>query len=493
MHLMTTSREHSRRRMKRIKRNAIAALLLGSLAATNSIAAEVQNNPYLVSQRPTAANTFPQKRRPTTVRPQPRRLPAVAPESPAVAVANTTKVVVAPEGPAVADELAEDKSDFAPVVRSQINSAHAALDRQITPVSAQNVGSRPHLITWLQSSTPSSERKESIQLLDQATREYNFHAWASAEATAWESLRRAAEGIDIAERKTRSPVDRSVARAARDLQIAREAIRKARDFSGIYGDLDADGVRRIVKSHRTEVLKHELADVPATDAIDRYLNEARVRLSRLAAYRVESAQAMDLLAAIHLGRGEPATLPSETALCLRRAALQGQPGNGSLALRLGMQLADLGLDQEARWALEHSLKIEPTREAATTLANVMQRAGNLAAAGQLKSQLRDRFPDNHRQAAVRIPEVVQLSPEEFATLSPSVIQATANSPAVTAHALTTSGTTAQATAAGPAERSVPNAEAVEVGQQTGGPSKFFQLKPKVQGVKRLLGPLGRLW
>ncbi len=90
--------------------------------------------------------------------------------------------------------------------------------------------------------------------------------------------------------------------AADDLRIARTAIREALDFSGVYGDLNTDGVKRIARSHRSEIITRDRQNISATDAIDQYLNKARVRLSRLATSRVEAAQAMDLLAAIHLGR-----------------------------------------------------------------------------------------------------------------------------------------------------------------------------------------------
>ncbi len=114
--------------------------------------------------------------------------------------------------------------------------------------------------------------------------------------------------------------------------------------------VDSYSMRRMIMSHQTAVLDSQPIDtLTATDAIDRYLDEARVRLAGIAAKSVEAAQAMDLLAAIYLGRADARTLPSSTALCLRRAALQGQPANASLAMRLGMHLADLGLYQEARW------------------------------------------------------------------------------------------------------------------------------------------------
>ncbi len=125
-------------------------------------------------------------------------------------------------------------------------------------------------------------------------------------------------------------------------------------------------------------------------------------------------------------------MPSETALCLRRAALQGQPGNGSLALRLGMQLADLGLDQEARWALQHSMAIAPTREAAETLASVLQRGGDRAGAIEFTQQAQ-RFTAKVASTPPRVPKVEHLTPEQFASVSPSLIPQTQRPHAVQAN------------------------------------------------------------
>ena len=203
---------------------------------------------------------------------------------------------------------------------------------------------------WLRTSTSSASREVSRRLIEQASAEYAIGAWASAETSAWEGLRFAAEAVELASRENaNSPADGPNAAALANLQIARTAIREARDFGGQYGAGDRDSIRRMAMSHQTAVLDYQPVDtLTAADAIDRYLDEARIRLSGIASQSVEAAQAMDLLAAIYLGRADVKTLPSSTALCLRRAALQGQPGNASLALRLGMHLADLGLYREAR-------------------------------------------------------------------------------------------------------------------------------------------------
>ncbi|MGB7344999.1 MAG: hypothetical protein WBD20_12360 [Pirellulaceae bacterium] len=280
-----------------------------------------------------------------------------------------------------------------------------------SPVTAKN---------WLPSTTSTSSQQDAKRFLDQAMNEYTRKAWASAEASAWESLTCSAEGIDIARRDASFGTNRAESSALDDLQLARAAIRESRDFAGKYGPLDSDAVKRIVLSHTTEVLKNQsLQNVPPIDATDRYLNEARVRLAPLAKYRVEAAQALDLLAAIHLGRNDQQRLPSQTALCFRRAALQGQPGNGSLAGRLGMHLASLGLDKEATWALQHAIAIEPTAEVAKALDLVSGREGDRTAALRLAAQMQSRLPAGYEQNRGPVPTVVQLTPRQFAAASKS--------------------------------------------------------------------------
>lgn len=339
-------------------------------------------------------------------------------------------------------------------------------------------------VNWLRSSSPASQQSDAFRLLDQATCEYNVGAWASAEASVWESLISSAAGLDLAHR-AKTPGSGNIATA--DLKLARTAIREARDFAGAYGDLDSQGVKRIARSHLTNIVKDDRAPISGADAIDQYFNEARIRLSRIAAARVEAAQAMDLLAAIHLGRNERRLLPSQTALCLRRAALQGQPGNGSLALRVGMQLADLGLDDEARWALEHSMAIEPTQQGAKTLAKVLRRIGDHLGAEEITRQAAERFAAKPAKASPEIPRIQFVSPEQFAKLSPSVTM------------FPTSGTSPALTQQVSRRSDAADIEPVSYQQQSAAAtaidaaSAATESSPLKSKVKRFFSPIGKLW
>ena len=141
-------------------------------------------------------------------------------------------------------------------------------------------------------------------------------------------------------------------------------------------------------SHSTDVLDFLPCDeLSGTDAADRYLDSARVALAEIASQSVEAAQAMDLLAAIYLKQNNAAKLHNATALCLRRAALQGQPENASLASRLGMQLLDVGLLEEARWALKHSLSMEKDQATTQAYLAVLYQTGRKAEAQQVLASL----------------------------------------------------------------------------------------------------------
>ena len=303
----------------------------------------------------------------------------------------------------------------------------ASLARQMDPTtSTANRGNRSKQLQqsarWLPATTSTSSQQECLRHLDTAMQEFKRRAWASAEDSAWQSLRHAAESIDLAERNASFGTRRSHSGAASDLQAARDAIREARDFAGKYGTMDVAAMERLALSHSTTVLKDQsLQNVSPTDAADRYLDEARQRLARLATYRPEAAQAADLLAAIYLARGDLDLLPNQTALCLRRAALQGQPHNADLAERLGMHLAATGLDAEAKWALEHAMSISPSQMVYNTLAAVQQRAGDRDEALRVAAQIRSRLPAGVEHPRGGVPDIVQLSPAEFARVSKPVV------------------------------------------------------------------------
>lgn len=283
---------------------------------------------------------------------------------------------------------------------------------------------------WLQSATPIVHRKAAVDAIARATHEYKVRAWASAEASAWRAIEVSAEGIDLAVAQSPgataidrysspSVVAQESATATGTLMVARTAIREARDFAGFATSNDPSTLAALVRSHQTRVLQGVPPDgLSRNEAVDRYMNEARVQLSKIASVSFEAAQAMDLLAAIYLGRDDPRKLPGPTALCLRRAAFKGQPQNSSLASTLGRQLADVGLYREAQWALGRAVQIAPDVVTARALVVAYQQTGDTNHANRIAAT----YLQNSEVAIARVarstaPAVTQVSPRQFALMS----------------------------------------------------------------------------
>ncbi|WP_430451993.1 hypothetical protein [Rhodopirellula europaea] len=283
---------------------------------------------------------------------------------------------------------------------AEVIAERRAMEQAKAPVTPPAAASGMFLATQ----TAKSKLDQAWKHFQQAEVEYSSAAYASAETSAWQTLHLAAEAIDLHDQHTRSrsaiesgqAVAAAPSRSAvRRLQAGRDALNEAQDFVGPYATDDPESIARLARSHRTPVVRQGLprrgrAAAPshpnyqsapkdelgwytemlvestdggtqtiptATEAIDRYLDLARMELSEVAAQSLLAAQAMDLLAAIRLGRSEVTQLPGPSAICLRRAAVQGQSNNPDLVAKLGFHLADVGLIEEATWALQHSLTL----------------------------------------------------------------------------------------------------------------------------------------
>jgi hypothetical protein len=274
-------------------------------------------------------------------------------------------------------------------------------------------------IQWLPSNTSLATTEVARAALVAADHEYRVGAWLSAETSAWEALRLAAEAVDQRDREMNQ--QQTVKTSAVDrLRMAKQAIMEARDFAKSVESQTPESIRRIARSHQTKLTASLPSEgLTAREASDCYLDHARSMLSTITADSSDAAQASDLLAAIYLKRDDPRTLPSATALCLRRAALQGQPGNASLAENLGIHLMHVGLTREAQWALEHAMSIEPSPTTAAWLATALQRNGFAEDASALLAATPAKPATNAN--SIRIPEITELSPQEFAAVSQSVI------------------------------------------------------------------------
>ncbi len=366
----------------------------------------------------------------TPLRLEPKRLPAVVDEGESRSAR--------PDAARLVELVQAEKVKRKPVKDAGVQTCSAEFDALVDSwLEAGDEEKRIAPQRWLRSTSATASTDVARRLIVQADREFKIKAWVSAETSAWNAIRWAAESVDLAAREQGENPSPS---ALQRLQMARDAMREAREFAGVFGPLDAEAIHRMAISHQTDLLDDEpLTGLTATDAADRYLDHARVLLAPVASQSVEAAAAMDLLASIYLHRADPKTLPSATALCLRRAALQGQPDNASLAARLGMHLADLGLFQEARWALEHSLAIKDDPQTTAALVQLLQRSGRPEEAEPLLSQLQNQLHGQSRLASgslsgdpdrglafgaprstPRLPEIVELTPDAFAKISKPV-------------------------------------------------------------------------
>lgn len=342
---------------------------------------------------------------------------------------------------------------------AELIAERRAIEQSKSPVAPPAAASGMFLATQ----TAKSKLDQAWKHFQQAELEYSSAAYASAETSAWETLHLAAEAIDLQDQHTRSrsaiesgqPVSAAASRSAvRHLQSGRDALNEAQDFVGPYVTDDPESIARLARSHRTPVVRQGLArrgraastshpnyqsapsdelgwytemmvqstngttqTIPtATEAIDRYLDLARMDLSKVAAQSLLAAQTMDLLAAIRLGRDEALQLPGPSAICLRRAAVQGQSSNPDLVAKLGFHLADVGLIEEATWALQHSLTLRYD-------VNVLQRLKQIESLSPTATTVLKGAPIRSQARARRTPDVVTMSPEQFASVSRSVIPA----------------------------------------------------------------------
>ncbi len=289
-----------------------------------------------------------------------------------------------------------------PLPTTQPPPANTPPAATLPPATTSPVATSPVAAAYLPTRTVQNRLAAAAERLETARVDLDAGAYASAEALCWEALALAAEAVDL-QNGDRAASDSTVA--------AKTAIGEATDFVGPYCDRTPAAVARIARSHRTDVVRGAFpvgspprpGDVPEVAvAIDRYLDFARGHLAAVASRSVAAAQAIDLIAAVRLARGDQQQMPAAVSLCLRRAAVQGQGGNADLVAKLGMQLAEGGFEREARWALGRSLQIQPNEHVAAAMVALD--------AGRRPTPAVDPV---HR----RVPEITPVTPDQFAATS----------------------------------------------------------------------------
>lgn len=268
---------------------------------------------------------------------------------------------------------------------------------------------------------PLSESLTAVQMLRQAQRLQREAeqliargAHYAARQTAAESLRAFAAASDLAQNSHN---------AKQQLDAALEAVRESGDFLGRYGTVDQAGLARMVGSHRTPLLKRiDTSDLSPVAAADLYLDFARDRFSRALAGNPDAARSLMVLGQAERQRDAgPTTANDSIALCCARAALAVSPEDATTHNELGYLALQVGLLDEARWALERGLSIRPSTEALQNLVETHRLAGNIETAQMLARQL----PTN---AGAPQLNVLHVSPEAFASISPPVQNGSAAAP-----------------------------------------------------------------
>ena len=257
------------------------------------------------------------------------------------------------------------------------------------------------------------------QKLARADQRLQRRAGMSARQLATESLHLMAQATDEAT---------GTLAGSESLDQAFVAVREASDFLGRYGSVDNRVMQRLVSAHQTRILKRcDISQTSALQAADIYYEFAREKFVSATHGWKDSARALMILA-----QTEPMANPdtdsnlSAAQVCYLRAAIVCDPENSLAANELGHELLALGKYDEARWALEHSYSRKPSTAALANLAELHRITGNVKLAQACATNLA-----SAKESNPRIAQVVQLTPEQFASMSPQrggPIQATTQAP-----------------------------------------------------------------
>lgn len=201
------------------------------------------------------------------------------------------------------------------------------------------------------------------------------------------------------------------------LETALSAMREAGDFLGRYGNVDSDGIVRMVASHETEVLKNsDLQNLTPHAAADLYLDYARQNLTTAVSGEGQGARLLMLLANAERARkSDDGKVADAIAITCLRAAVGSNPSDPLIASELGFMALRSGQLGEARWALEHSLALQPSTPAMQNLAETYRLAGDTQRAREIVARL-----PSPEKAPARSMLVTTVSPSTFAQISPPV-------------------------------------------------------------------------
>ncbi len=203
---------------------------------------------------------------------------------------------------------------------------------------------------------------------------------------------------------------------------AMQALREAEDFTKAKIAIADQGMlQRVIDSHTTPVLKNaDLQEISPAIAAQHYYQFATSELTRAAQGH---PWASELYYA--LGRTYQAEADSDrarvdslrlTALTFYRASRSTLPSNAVACNQLGFLLLQMDRPQEARAALMEAVRVSPEEAYLSNLAEASRRLGDAQTQTWAQSTIATRR--SQRPPQPRVPQVVEVDPQQFVAISP---------------------------------------------------------------------------
>ncbi len=205
------------------------------------------------------------------------------------------------------------------------------------------------------------------------------------------------------------------------LQQALTALKEAEDFERT-SLTESTSVQRVVRQHQTPILQERSLDaVSPSIAAQYYRMYARDALALTADNHPWAADLYYALGKTYERESQQdgarqLTLLQHATVCFQ-AAHAIAPNRHHIANQLGFNLLQLDRVDEAMIALEQSIAIRPTTNAYRNLAEAYRRQGDteqMRQAAEHANLLATREPNYSAEK----PEITEISPEEFARISP---------------------------------------------------------------------------
>ena len=210
------------------------------------------------------------------------------------------------------------------------------------------------------------------------------------------------------------------------LQQAMVAMKECTDFEESVL-LDAKQLRLIINNHTTPVLKDkDIAVMSPTVAGQHYRAFAKQSFLIATDGHPWGADLLYALGKTYEREAEQDVprgimLRNQATVCFQAASMLG-PTRSHIANQLGFNLLQLDRIDEAYQALKSSLESQPSANAWRNLAEVYRRRGAVESVNYALAQA-ESLSAGESPAGPRTPEIMEVSPEEFARYSPPPVMA----------------------------------------------------------------------